>query len=244
MFDRFLDWFERHKFGVVGALMLHTLMLFAMAMVKLDGGERPEPPSEIALELKAPPEPPTTPEERSLQEQAAAQDVQNRISDQNASPEHTLSRSTRERTSDQVAEDLKAMERAEFQRLAEQRTAEGRDIVQPTLDPSKFDPKNYMEQQAKPVKVEGNVTVKIDVPGRINTAVDVPAYLCKGRGQVRVRISVDGSGNVGKAEVDTSGTNTTDDCLLGHALESANHARFQSGPARSPGTITYTFLAQ
>ena len=35
MFDRFLDWFERHKFGVIGTLMLHTFMLFGMAMSKL-----------------------------------------------------------------------------------------------------------------------------------------------------------------------------------------------------------------
>ncbi|HEX2617240.1 MAG TPA: hypothetical protein VHL57_06835 [Flavobacteriales bacterium] len=242
MFARSLDWFERHKFGVVGALMLHTLMLFTMAMLKMDDGKKkPEPPPEIVLELEAPPEVQLTPEE--LQEQLAAQELQNRVSDVNAAPERSLSRSSQERISEQVDQDLKALEQSEFQRLAEERTAEGRDIVQPKLDPSKFDPKNYMEKKAQPVKVEGNVTVKIDVPGRTNTGVEVPAYLCKGRGQVRVRVTVDGSGSVSKAELDPTGTNTADDCLVSHALESANGARFESG-AVARGTITYIFVAQ
>ena len=38
MFGRFLDWFERHKFGVVGTLMLHTFMLFGMALTTFSCG--------------------------------------------------------------------------------------------------------------------------------------------------------------------------------------------------------------
>lgn len=244
MFDRFLDWFERHKFGVVGTLMLHTFLLFGFAMSKLTSSKHIMPPPPLELELQAPP-PELTPEEQHQQELMAAQNVQNRVSDANADPERSLSRSTRERIADDVEQDLKAMEQAEFQRLAEERTAEGRDIVVPTLDPSKFDKSNYMQQKATPVKVEGNVTVKIDVPGRTNLTVEMPAYLCKGRGQVRVRIAVDASGTVTKAEVDPAGTNTADDCLVGHALSSANGARFAGASvSRSPGTITYTFVAQ
>jgi len=245
MFGPFLDWFERHKVGVVGALMLHTFMIFTMAMFKLKGENQAAPPPEMALELEAPPEPKLTPEQ--LQQQLAGQDVQNRVSDMNASPERTLSHSTQERISEQVAQDLKALEQAEFERLAEERTAEGRDIVVPKLDPSKFDPKNYMEKKATPVKVEGNVTVKVDVPGRfsIERTIEVPAYLCKGHGQVQILVSVDASGAITKADVDPSGTNTTDDCLVSHALESANGARFErASVGRSSGTITYLFVAQ
>lgn len=245
MFDRFLDWFERHKIGVVGTLMLHTFLMFGFAMSKVGGKEdRAAQPPPLELELEAPP-PEPTPEELQQQEELAAQDLQNRVSDMNADPARALSSTARDRITESVEEDLKALEQAEFQRLAEQRTLEGKDIVVPTLDPTKFDKKNYLKESPRAVKVEGNVTVRVNVPGRENTSVDVPAYLCKGRGQVLVRVSVDRSGAVTKAEVDPSGTNTTDDCLLSHAVESATGARFASaGSGPSPGTIQYTFVAQ
>lgn len=247
MFGRFLDWFERHKFGVVGALMLHTLMLFAFAIAKLNTGEeKNEVPEQLTLEMEAPPpEPPQlTPEQQ--QQQAAAGAMKSRISDLNADPERSLSRSTREHIAQDVEQQLHAEEQAEFQRLAEERTAAGEDIVVPTLDPSKFDKNNYLKPQPKAVKVEGNVAVRINVPGRQNTTVDIPAYLCKGRGLVLVRVTVDRNGDVSKAEVDPSASNTADACLLDHAVESARGARFDrsaSGSASS-GTIEYTFQAQ
>ena len=37
-FDRFLDWFERHKYGVVGTLLLHTMLLFTVAVLRFGAG--------------------------------------------------------------------------------------------------------------------------------------------------------------------------------------------------------------
>lgn len=247
MFDRFLDWFERHKYGVVGTLMLHTFLLFGFAMSNLKSEKHMAEPPPLELELEAPPPEPMTEEEQREQELAQAQEVINRTSNSTADVERSISSAARERISGNVEEDLKALEQAEFQRLADERKAEGREIVVPQLDPSRFDKNNYLPKNTRPVKVEGLTTVSYDLVGRTDIVLEVPAYLCKGQGRVVVRVAVDRSGVVTKAELDAGATTTTDDCMVSNALSSAGGARFsRSSDAPQPqrGTITYVFLAQ
>lgn len=243
---RFLDWFERHKFGVVGTLMLHTFLMFAFAMSKLKTPETKVIVPELELVMEAPP-PDVTPEEQ-RQKLLSAQDVTNQASNSTADPGvRSLSRAAQERMATNVEADLHAMEQAEFERLAEERKASGKEVVIPKLDPSKFDKNNYMDKTTKPVKVEGLTTVSYDLVGRTDIVLEVPAYLCKGQGRVVVRVAVDRSGEVSKAELDPKATTTTDDCMVSNAMASASGARFSgSSTAAQPqrGTITYVFLAQ
>lgn len=250
MFDRFLDWFERHKYGVIGTLMLHTMLLFTFAMSSVGDRNPPKPPEPIVLELESEPAPETAPPEtKAGEEQSATMNVTNRTSNSTAeaSAERPMSRAARERMAQQVDQDLHDMEQQEFARLAEERKAEGKEIVVPQLDPSKFDKSNYMEKPRKPVKVEGLTTVSYDLAGRTDIILEVPAYLCKGQGRVVVRVAVDRSGKVSKAELDLGTSSTSDACMVDNAVASASGARFSSSStAAQPqrGTITYIFLAQ
>jgi len=243
MFHRFLDWFERHKFGVVGTLMLHTFMLFIMAMSVIEGKDEKPPETDLALELATPEEPAQQPSPEQ-QQAMLGQSVTNLAS--NITADAQPSRAAQERIANNVEQDLKAFEKAEFDRLAEERKAAGGDIVVPQLDPSKWDKSNYTEKEVKPVKVEGLTTVSYDLVGRADIVLDVPAYKCKGQGRVVIRVNVDRDGDVSKAEIDAA-TSTSDDCMLTNALSSAEGARFsRSGSAPQPqrGTITYVFLPQ
>ncbi len=76
---------------------------------------------------------------------------------------------------------------------------------------------------------------------------DVPGYLCPSQGRVAIRVSVDRSGNVLKAELESSKSSQVDDCMLEQALRSARKARFNAEPgAADPqiGTVFFLFLAQ
>lgn len=248
MFDRFLDWFERHKFGVIGTLMLHTMLMFAFAISTLKTKPPRNEPPPLVLEMEIPPaELLTEQQQAEMKEASAAQEVTNRTSNLSAEPEQPLSRATSRRMNEGIEEDLHNMEQAEFQRLADERKAEGKEVTMPTLDPSKFDKRNYQEQEQRPAKVEGSTTVSYDLVGRTDITLEVPAYLCTGHGRVAVKVAVDRSGVVKKAELDPAATTTNDDCMIGHALSSASSARFsRSSSAQDPqrGTITYIFLAQ
>lgn len=254
-YDRFLDWFDRHKYGVIGTLMLHTLLLAVFSLSSVGDRYPQQPPQSMALDLElAMPEPEPEPEQKEqaqLQsgQEAANQKVTNQASNTTAelSAERPMSRAAQERMAQQVDQDLHAMEQSEFARLAAERRAQGKDIVVPTLDTSKFNKRNYMDKTPKPVKVEGLTTVSYDLRGRTDLVLDVPAYLCKGQGKVVIRVAVDRDGGMNKAEVDAAASTTTNACMVDNALNSARGARFtSSSTADQPqrGTITYIFLAQ
>lgn len=248
MFGRFLDWFERHKFGVVGTLMLHTFMLFVMAMSKLPADDPQLALPEMVMELAAPQDLPPDP---MLQPPlSAAVEVKNLTSNSTAEaqqPRTWPSQRAQEKIATNVEEDLKSFEAEEFNKLAEERHAAGKDVVMPQLDPSKWDKEHYMDKTPKPVKVEGLTTVSYDLVGRTDIVLEVPAYLCKGQGTVVIHVSVDREGEVTKADLDATKTTTRDECMVDNAMASAKGARFSASsvsPDPQRGNITYIFLAQ
>lgn len=246
LLDRAQDQFDRHKYGIIGTLMLHTLLLLFMLAGQVPNTRPPERTAPVLLEMESAELEPV-PEARLPAEEALSPgEVTNVASNVTAEAEQ-LSSAARDRMAQRVEEQLMELEREEFERLAEERKAEGREIAVPELDPSKFNKERYMERAPKPVKVEGLTTVSHDLQGRSDVRLDVPAYLCKGSGRVAVRVAVNRDGHVARAEVDVAGSTTVDPCMVGNALSSASTARFNAAPhAPQPqrGTITYIFLPQ
>lgn len=244
---RTLDLFDRHKYGIIGTLMVHTLLMVVVnfSLLHTVPVVPPDEPMMMELDITAPEvqEPEQPPDEQGM---AATQQVTNLASNTTASTK--LSPAAQQRMAAGVERDLLDLEKAEFDRLAEQRKAAGKEITMPTLDPSKFDKRNYMEQEApKPMKVEGLTTVAYDLVGRTHLVLDVPAYLCKGSGRIVVRVAVDRSGVVVKAELDPTASSAITGCMAENALLSASGARFSSSASAAQpqrGTITYVFLAQ
>lgn len=94
-------------------------------------------------------------------------------------------------------------------------------------------------------KVRGSVTVSFSFsePVRTSRWIEVPAYLCEGGGEVVVAATLDRSGKVVAARVESGG----DDCMREAALRAARASLFnidQAAPARHTGTITYLFIPQ
>lgn len=242
MLDRTLDLFDRHKYGIIGTLMVHTALMAVFVLAQISGQEVVKEPPPILLVMDDPA--PDLPEEQ--EDAGAAANVTNLASNLTARPE-PISKAAQARMARNVERELLDMEKDEFDRLAEQRKAEGKEITVPELDPSKFDKSNYMEKEPKPVKVEGLTTVSYDLVGRSDRVLNVPAYLCKGSGKVVVRVAVDRAGNVTKADLDPLASSTATSCMTEHALASASGARFSASaqaPQPQKGTITYIFLAQ
>lgn len=244
--DRTLDLFDRHKYGIIGTLMVHTALMAVFVLGQIGRVPVVQEQAPVQLMIEDAPEPEVEQQqENEAPGQAAA--VTNLASNITASVEPPMSRAAQERMARHVERDLLNMEKEEFDRLAEQRKEQGKEITVPELDPTKFDKSNYMEKPMKPVKVEGLTTVSYDLVGRAHIVLDVPAYLCKGKGKIVVHVAVDRTGQVSQAELDPAASTATTGCLAEQALRSATGARFSAAPnAAQPqrGTITYVFLAQ
>lgn len=242
--NSFLDWFEDHKYGIIGTLTIHSVLLFLFTMAQL----QPKSAAEVMGEANVEVLPPTEAEQliQRIEHPELAEPMQVTNTTSNITAERMMSNAAQARLAERVESDLKAMEQAEFDRLAQERRDQGKEIVIPELDPSKWNKEQYMKTAAEPVKVEGATTVWHDLKGRTR-ASDVPGYLCKEMGRVAITVQVDKAGNVQRATLDPTKSQGADECMLEHALTSAKRGKFNAlGTAPDPqtGTLYFLFLAQ
>ncbi|MEO8069226.1 MAG: energy transducer TonB [Flavobacteriales bacterium] len=246
MWNAFDRWFDRHKYGVIGTLLLHSFVLLGFSIAEISSQRQEENKEEEYLEIVTPM---TDAELQAIADQSTAQqqpqgEVTNAISNamaQLAQP----SAATMERFEAKSMEDLKEMERQEFDRLAQERTARGEEIVVPALTPEKWDKKLYMEP-AKPIKLAGNVTVEHNLTDR-SANIAVPAYKCKSGGTVTIDVEVDRSGHVKRSSLNQAASTTSDACMTDLAEQAAVNAAFSpSTSAGDPqkGWIKFIFVPQ
>lgn len=244
MLSAFLDWFEEHKIGVIGTLALHTAILFVFSMLFLRTTPREDEISEIRVDV-------ITEEEAEMIEQRILEEsdgmpekVTSLTSNLTAELKPSFSQA---KLTERVEEELRALEQAERDRIEQERRDRGEeDPVIPELDPSKWDKERYLTKPAEPVKVEGSALVEHNLSERIRGEAK-PGYMCKDHGRVGVRVEVDRSGRVRKAELDKSATNTTDECMLELAMRSAKETPFNASstaPDPQRGLITFRFVQQ
>ncbi|MFZ1689112.1 MAG: hypothetical protein WAU70_16945, partial [Flavobacteriales bacterium] len=207
MWDRFDRWFEKHKYGVIGTLLLHSFVLLGFSIAELNSHEPEEDKEEEYLEIVTPMSETELQAlaDQSMQQQQALGDVTNAISNAMADIAKP-SEATLERYEAKSMEDLKEFERQEFDRLAQERAERGEEIVVPALTPEKWDKRLYMEP-AKPVKLAGNVTVEHNLTDR-SANIAVPAYKCKTGGTVTVDVEVDLDGRVKRSALNQSASST------------------------------------
>jgi hypothetical protein len=89
-----------------------------------------------------------------------------------------------------------------------------------------------------PTRVEYNFS-------RSHRFIHIPVYKCQGSGKVVVDIIVNQEGEVISASI--ASTNTTEECVMETALQSARISLFESdlnADPRAKGTISYEFVAQ
>lgn len=244
MIDKFLDWFEEHKVGVIGTLAVHSLFLFVFTLLTIPTEKVDELMVEMNMEVLTPEEMKALDEQTNQEVNGPVTKVTNLTS--NVTATQTFRTFTTPRMTEAVESELREMEAAEFERLAQERMDRGEVVEMPTLDPTKFNKDLYREKAAEPVKIEGATTVWHDLKDRVR-ANDVPGYLCKTQGRVAISVSLGVDGTIEKAEFDPSRSANADECMIEHALDSSRRARFNgsaSAPDPQKGTIFFLFLAQ
>ncbi len=248
-FDRFLDWFDKYKYALIGTLMLHLLVIGGLSVWQVRQVPKEEDKRQLLVDVI---------DEETMQELLAEQQLQQlqeltgrvRNFTNDASGELTeevrpasFRRMSSRATEELVEEELRQLEAGEFQRLAEERTERGEDVDMPELDKSKWNPANYMAA-SKPVRITGRTTTTFYLEGR-GASIPTPAYLCEGSGIVKVNIQVDRSGRVKGVAVDANSTG--DQCMIDAALEFVGRSSFEpksAAPNSQSGWVQFAFVAQ
>lgn len=90
-----------------------------------------------------------------------------------------------------------------------------------------------------------NSTMSYSLVGRTHKFLPTPIYLCETSGIIVISITVDQFGSVIDTSVNGAST-STNQCLIDHALEYANNARFSKDSSKKTqlGTITFKFVGK
>tara|TARA_Y100000768_G_C23884297_1_gene636813 strand:- start:166 stop:957 length:792 start_codon:yes stop_codon:yes gene_type:complete len=260
-FDRFLDFFERHKVSIMGTIVLHFLIVTVFSFWGINNSPQ-ERISVIKMDF-------TQPKERLTQkeiEEKATQDLDQQLaeasnkarnlastsklpSDYNKINEEQVSNNTRSSVEEEINQKLREIEQ---QVIAEQRasgygyTPEEAEALINSKKQEKLE--NVTVQDARSeAAVSGPTNITYRLENRYDTYIYVPTYLCQYGGEVTINIVVDRNGNVASAKVDYESSSTNDNCLLNAALEAAQSARFNkssSAPKLQPGNMTFRFIPQ
>lgn len=101
---------------------------------------------------------------------------------------------------------------------------------------------NSTNNIAKNSALNTNSSVSYSLVNRKDKYLPPPVYLCEEGGKIVINITVNASGEVIEAYVNTS-SNSKNACLIESALQYANDARFSPDPSKSKqiGSITYYF---
>ena len=143
-----------------------------------------------------------------------------------------------------VADELAQFEADAFQEFAEgRRGTDGGEDLNTGLqldEGGRFDDIT----QANP---EGNVTASWSLKDRDLLYGPKPSYRCQKSGTVKVAIVVGQDGKLTQAQVDPSGTNTANTCLLEESVKYARRWMFRSkssAPKKQSGFVIFTFVQQ
>lgn len=243
MLNAFLDWFEEHKTGVIGTLTLHTLVLFVCTMLYMRATPREDEVSDMRIEVISEPEAEQLVQKILDEDAGITEKVTNLTSNVTADARPAFNA---QRLAERVEQEVRDLEQSERERLEQERIERGEKVEMPELDPSKWDKEQYMDKAVQPVKIEGATTVWYDLKDRVRGS-GAPAYLCKDRGRVAIRVVVERDGSVRKAELDHSQSINVDECMLEQALTSAKRTRFNpssTAPDPQTGTVYFLFMPQ
>lgn len=249
-----LRFLKRHKFGVLGTLLLHFLLLFATTqwyMPSADGS------NEQYLVLEFPEEPAEELIREKVKDQTAPDNSQNDASNKavnEAAPDvkegdyNNFNDNAKASVDEQIEQELKELE----QEVLDNQRAQGYGYTPEeaaNLLNNKRNKSLDNEASQKPrseAAYKGNTNITYKLPNRYDVDLKVPVYLCQYGGVVVVNIAVDNRGRVISAKIDSESSSTTDNCLTKAAIKGAKQTTFNTINASGvqKGSITYKFITQ
>ncbi len=247
-------WAYDHRIALCVTVIVYLLAGIAFMTVKIIVGT---PQRTEAFYVDLVPEPPVSPlpEEKQQIDRIDRSDdfsqISNRISNENAGAGEGSSglnarvrddRGTQAQAiydeADAVQERTRANRRAYEEGLGQERAiSEGRPRSSSGASSSGGDS-----------RAAGKVTVSFSLSNPLRYSADlvIPAYRCRGGGELIVTITVNRNGDVTAAKV-TRASSSVDECMTSTALEAAHGSRFNvdpKAPDKQQGTITYVFIPQ
>jgi TonB family protein len=243
----------RHKYGVLGTLLLHFLVLFFSTKWYMPSANKDfEQHLELRFDTEEP-EPLIAEQKNQEQEFTESDDASNKAVNE-AAPDvksgdyNAYNQNTKSAIDEQIEQELKALEQEVIDSQRDLGYGYTEEEAQELLDEKRNKSLDKVAEQ-KPrsdAAYKGNTNITYKLANRYDVFLKVPVYLCQYGGVVVVNIAVNNTGRVISAKIDRESSSTADDCLTKAALMGAKQTTFNSinTSGVQQGSITYRFITQ
>ena len=250
---KFIGFMKRNKYGVMGTIAFHMLLLIVLLLFKLNT-KREFVETEIFFDI------PIEVAEQILQEE------QEKIKKELEEKDPELSKSVDELLrSIAVNENLKKTNsdpRQDVNKMIEEiksdlseytsddasaNTSDMDQYKKDSLTASQEKEKQRVLDSLQSVEYSGASSVYYNLEGRHKIYLPIPVFKCEEEGLVVVQIIVNRAGKVIQTKIVKSESGVEDRCLYDAALQASRKARFNvssNSPEQQQGTISYHFVKQ
>lgn len=251
--DRFFDFIERNKFGLLGTVLIHVVIFFALNFYYF---EVPEKEVHETQDIEVPIEeiPLEDMTKQKLDEDGnviESGEIKNTVVDKNDNREKSMEDFSRNSMDKSVEDELKELEQETFDKLSEEHgnNPSNEESYEHVTDEQleKMAQEHLNGDKGANKSYAGRAIATFDLPGREERKIRIPSYTCRGSGTVVVRIRVNIKGEVVSAKYAPELSYRPSDCMIEKAQSYAKQSTFDYSPeAEDPqvGTITYQFIAQ
>jgi len=253
--EEFKDYLNRNRYGLMGTLAFHMVLLIILLLFKLNSPMR-FVETEIILSIP--------------------DDIVEQIEQENKRVEEEIVEKQKDKVSNSVDEMLKSIAVNKDFKTENRKERTAQDIdkmiddIKQELDgyesneygASQKDLENFEKDSTqlakerkeqlkldslKNMEYSGESSVFYSLKNRHKLILPIPVFKCEESGRVRVEIAVNRNGKVIRAKVIQKESDTTDENLHEAALDAAYRSRFNldnKSPIKQVGSITFNFIRQ
>ncbi|MDQ2180591.1 hypothetical protein [Marinifilum sp. D714] len=251
--SEFRGFLKRNKYGVMGTLAFHMILLILLFSFKLHT-KREFLEAEIFIDI------PQEIVEQILEEkeEEIKKEIEEKNSEINESVDKLLrsiavNQDVKKSNSDpkQKVEDMIDEIKKNLDEYGSDDNSEGNDGLneykKDSLSIAEAREKQRVLDSLQSIEYSGPSSVYYSLEGRHKIYLPIPVFKCEGEGKIVVKIGVSRSGRVVESKIVKDQCSVQDDCLFEAALDATNRSRFNvstTSPQTQIGTITYNFVKQ
>jgi TonB family protein len=247
--NKLSDFIFKHRYGLLGALLIHLILLLSAKNIVVNQYNRITPEELIEIDFMPEEKLPQETEEKSEEDNQTVVNKAFNLEDKREYSEENYD-ARYKHLEDQVYKELKEFEKNEFEKLkAGKSTETGLNPVTENTGDKKNKDNNDNEIQNKPTssgKLLGKTTADFELHMRQKEYLPIPAYKCIGSGTVTIIIKVNRNGKVIDAKINENESSYNEECMR-EALAYAKRAKFTASsvsPEPQEGKIIYRYIAQ
>ncbi|WP_321295004.1 hypothetical protein [Marinifilum fragile] len=251
--SEFRGFLKRNKYGVMGTLAFHMILLILLFSFKLHT-KREFLEAEIFIDI------PQELVEQILEEkeEEIKKEIEEKNSEINESVDKLLrsiavNQDVKKSNSDpkQKVEDMIDEIKKNLDEYGSDDISEGNDGLneykKDSLSIAEAREKQRVLDSLQSIEYSGPSSVYYSLEGRHKIYLPIPVFKCEGEGKIVVKIGVSRNGRVVESKIVKDQCSVQDDCLFEAALDATNRSRFNvstTSPQTQFGTITYNFVKQ